>query len=135
MQEFFNNDYFVFFLVIVAFIFLYKTLSGNPTALTSKFRLSKIITSSPELLIQKVKKALYDSGFKNIHFNTELNEYRAQTKVSVFSFSEYIKIRIIEKSNMQHVEFFSICALPTQIFDWGKNKRNASKFFNNLILK
>ncbi len=33
--------------------------------------------------------------------------------------------------NGPELEFFSICAMPTQMLDWGKNKRNAKAFLKH----
>lgn len=48
------------------------------------------------------------------------------------SFGEYITIKMKANGQNTHVEFHSRCKLETQLFDWGKNKQNARKFFNIL---
>jgi hypothetical protein len=48
------------------------------------------------------------------------------------SWTEQIEVQAIENQGKTEVNFKSICSLPTQIYDWGKNKRNYKKFEKEL---
>jgi hypothetical protein len=45
------------------------------------------------------------------------------------SFGENIRITITAENEGTHIYFQSRCKLETQLFDWGKNKLNAKRFF------
>ena len=75
------------------------------------------------------------SKFKNAYFNEEDQVFRGTVGFSMSSFFELIEIRLIDSENNQSLTFLSICGLPTQIYDWGKNKRNYKRFIKNLNQK
>jgi hypothetical protein len=52
----------------------------------------------------------------------------ARVPVSWWSWGETFKVRVLS----QKVLVRSECALPTQRFDWGKNKENVTRFFDHL---
>ena len=55
-------------------------------------------------------------------FNTGI---RVQTTVSLTSWSEVIEIDFLAPDRLR---IKSACALPTQCFDWGKNRKNVRRF-------
>ena len=119
-------------LLLVVFIFAYKKLAKNPDALTSKYEAQKSIIGNPTDNLRLVKEALKNAGFKRVGLDLDENRFYAQTKVSMYSFSEYIAVAFTHEQFSTNLKFKSICALPTQIIAWGKNKRNYKKFKKEL---
>ncbi len=75
-----------------------------------------------------IKEALKNAGFKKVGFDNEEFRFYAQSKFSMSSWAEYIEVKINNRENETEIKFKSICALPSQMIDWGKNKRNYKKF-------
>lgn len=100
--------------------------------MASKFEAEKNIRDSSDWISNLVSEALQNAGFKNIKFDEEENRFYAQTKVSFWSWSEYIEVKIHTNPLQSELKFKSICALFTQIFDWGKNRRNWIRFDKEL---
>jgi hypothetical protein len=130
----FLSDYIGWFLIaltVLVFI-LYKWISKNSWGLTAQYEIEKRINllnkNKHELFIE----ALKQSNFKNIHFDENNSTYYAKTKASIWSWSELIEIRVTDNENETEINFLSICFLFTQIVSWGKNRRNAKKFFEEL---
>ncbi|MDD2198046.1 MAG: hypothetical protein PHE03_02495 [Bacteroidales bacterium] len=111
---------------------LYKWISKNSRGLTAQYEIGKRINllnkNKHELFIE----ALKQSHFKNIHFDENNSTYYAKTKASIWSWSELIEIRVTDIGDETEINFLSICSLFTQIMSWGKNRRNAKKFFKEL---
>lgn len=122
----------ILLIITVAIVFLYKRITKNPDAVTSKFSASKYINADLNTSLNLIKQALENSGFKEIRLNKLENCYFAKTKFSMSSFTELIEVQAIQKEGGTEINFKSICSLPTQIYDWGKNKRNFSKFEKKL---
>jgi len=116
----------------VLVFFLYKWISKNSRGLTAQYEIGKRINllnkNKHELFIE----ALKQSHFKNIHFDENNSTYYAKTKASIWSWSELIEIRVTDIGDETEINFLSICSLFTQIMSWGKNRRNAKKFFKEL---
>lgn len=53
------------------------------------------------------------------------DQITASTSVNVLSWGEKVLITFVPDSG---IAITSTCALPTQCFDWGKNKANVRKF-------
>ena len=113
----------------IAFFFFYKLFSKDPYALTSKYIIEKEISFNSEKLPKKILDSLKKSGFNKVGYDPDENKFYAQTKISLWSWTEFIMIQIQKDNSNTKMIFTSICALPLQIIDWGKNKRNARKFF------
>lgn len=58
-----------------------------------------------------------------------LNQIVAKTKMNMATWGETVTIRFLLEGG---VEVSSRCALPTQCFDWGKNKANVVRFQKEL---
>ncbi|TQD40176.1 hypothetical protein [Haloflavibacter putidus] len=69
-----------------------------------------------------------NAGFNKVGIDEDKNCFYAKTTFSMSSFLEYIEISYQNTQNKTELKFKSICALPTQIYDWGKNKRNFERF-------
>ena len=100
--------------------------------MTRKFEARKIIESDSTSSIPMIKEALKNAGFKKVGIDEDEDRYYAKTKFSISSFSEYIEVTFISIQGETEIKFKSICALPTQIIDWGKNKRNYKRFEKEL---
>ncbi len=122
----------ILIVITVAVIFLYKRMTKDPEALTSKYKATKIINIDRSKSLNLIKQALENLGFKNVTLNKEGNAFYAKTKFSMSSWTEQIEVKVDENNNETEITFMSICSLPTQIFDWGKNKRNYRKFEREL---
>ncbi|WP_298547023.1 hypothetical protein [uncultured Aquimarina sp.] len=90
---------------------------------SKKYNLSK-----PEL-IQNAKEAIEISKFETEQIDEENGIIYAKSKLNIWSWSEKIVIRIEKDGN---VTIKSECYLSTQIFDWGKNKRNVKTLFEHM---
>lgn len=76
--------------------------------------------------------ALKNAGFRKVGLNQDENHFFAQTEISTPFFSEYIVVRYRTKHSSTILDFKSICVLPTQLLDWGKNKSNYRDFEEEL---
>lgn len=119
-------------LVTAGFIFWYKKATHRPDALTSKFEAIKNVDADTEYLLNKVRNALINAGFTRVALDVVQNRFYAQSKFSMASWSEFIEVKITETQNGTMLRFKSICCLPTQIYAWGKNRRNYRKFETEL---
>ena len=119
-------------LITIVFIFAYKKLTKNPDAVTSKFIAKKKINGNPTDNLKFIEEALKNAGFKKVGLDKDENRFYAQAKFSMSSFSEYIEVSFSHDNFSTDLKFKSICALPTQVVDWGKNKRNYKKFEKEL---
>jgi hypothetical protein len=61
------------------------------------------------------------------HEMTDVNTFRVTFPPNVFSWGETLTVWMDEGS----VRIKSICNFPTQVFDWGKNKRNVTQFLTH----
>ncbi len=126
------NFWWILLLITVIFIFLFKNIFKRPDAFTSKFEAQKKLENTSSSILNIISEALKNAGFKKVGFDEEENRFYAQSKVSMSSWSEYIEVKINTSQNETELNFKSMCALPTQIYDWGKNKRNWKKFDKEL---
>jgi len=128
------ENYYGWILLIITIIvfFIVKRLSKNPDALTSKYTAEKTIQGSPGESLKKIGKALKNSGFRQVGLDEDEKVFYANTKFSMSSFSEVIFVYYVTDEKATHIIFKSICGLPTQIFAWGKNKRNYKRFEKEL---
>ncbi|WP_432671360.1 hypothetical protein [Flavobacterium sp. SM2513] len=132
IQTLLSNFWWIFLLGIGIGLFLYKKLSNNPDAGTSKYKAKKILHLDLETSGILIMKALEQAKFSNVHINDEGTEIQATSAFSMSSWSENIKVTIRKDENVTKMKFISICVFPMQIFDWGKNKENYRKFANEL---
>jgi hypothetical protein len=127
-----TNLWWLLLLITIILIFAYKKLTKNPEAITSKFEAKKIINGNTTDNLKSIEEALKNAGFIKVGLNKDENRFYAQTVFSMSSFSEYIKVSFSHDHFSTTLEFKSICALPTQVVAWGKNKRNFKKFEKEL---
>ncbi len=55
---------------------------------------------------------------------------RVSKDVSLASWGEYMQISMTWTPEGTHLDIVSECAMPTQIIDWGANKKNVQALFN-----
>jgi hypothetical protein len=127
-----TNFWWLLLLITIVFIFAYKKFTKSHNAITSKFEARKRIYGNPSDNLKFIENALKNAGFKNVGIDSDENRFYAQTKFSMSSFSEYIEVSYNKDQHTTELKFLSICALPTQVFAWGKNKRNYKKFEKEL---
>jgi hypothetical protein len=127
-----TNFWWLLLLMSIVFIFAYKKLTKNPDAVTSKFEAKKKISGNLTDNLKFIEEALKNAGFKKVGLDKDENRFYAQTKFSMSSFSEYIEVSFSHDQFSTDLKFKSICALPTQVVAWGKNKRNYKKFEREL---
>mgnify|MGYP001219223479 FL=1 len=72
-----------------------------------------------------VSAALEQTGWTVLE--TTKHSIRAKIGINLWTFGETIQITFIDDKT---IEIHSKCRLPTQIFDWGKNKRNVNTLVN-----
>ena len=127
-----TNFWWLLLLITIVFIFVFKKLTKNRDAITSKFEAKKKINGNPTDNLKFIGEALKNAGFKKVGLDKDENRFYAQTKFSMSTFSEYIEVSYSHDNLSTDLKFKSICALPTQVFAWGKNKRNYKKFEKEL---
>ncbi|MCR4594656.1 MAG: hypothetical protein K5761_06340 [Clostridiales bacterium] len=60
-------------------------------------------------------------------------QVRLGHSISFSSWGEDITITMTAQGNQTFVDIFSECSLPTQIIDYGKNRKNVNVIFNFLM--
>jgi hypothetical protein len=60
------------------------------------------------------------------------DSYIAKTRVNMLSYGEKVRIHFTENASL---EIRSTCAMPSQLFDWGKNKTNVDGFVRLFMAK
>lgn len=121
----------ILFLSTIAFIVLYRIFSKNPEAFTSKFSMVDVIKGK-NISSEEIISALKSSGFKDVKYFPEEYRFLAKSKISMSSWGEFIEVKLFEVNSERRIQFKSICSFTFQIFAWGKNKRNAKRFFKAL---
>ena len=126
-----NWGWIILFIIVVS-IYLYKIIVQNKDALTSKFTVKQILPLPVNASLHMSKQALKNAKFINVGLDSNENRLYAKSGFSMSSWSEFIQVKAHEMDNSTEIEFKSICALPTQVFDWGKNKSNYKRFEKEL---
>lgn len=124
--------YLVIPFLLFAGIFLYKKITNNPDALTSKYITKKIVNLDYNTSLIYIIRALEKAKFSKVRRGKERNIVHARAGFSMHSWSEIIEVKIRENEGKTELEFKSICAFYPQIFDWGKNRRNYKRFEKEL---
>jgi hypothetical protein len=90
--------------------------------MTSTYNKSLLIKEPKEKIIGKLAE-----NSSKYHFSVkkrEIDKLTLSTSANLYSWGEEIEISFISENV---VNISSSCKLVTQIFDWGKNKRNVKK--------
>lgn len=103
--------------------------------MAAKHNSSQIINASMEQMQAVLTDPLFSTSLKMKYrsggvFPNGAN-YIFLHDVNLSSWGENVNINIIPMGeNSLKVDISSECALPTQIIDWGQNKKNVDKIFN-----
>jgi hypothetical protein len=76
-------------------------------------------------LVRAAKRAVNSLGWKLS--NSDKASLTASTSVSFWSWGEKLTVEVEDDGT---VVIRSQCSLPTQCFDWGKNKKNVQRFLD-----
>lgn len=132
METIISNLGWIFIVFFFSAIFLYKKITNNKEALTSKFSAKKILPFNLNESLGLCQKALENARFTKVVLDSKENRLQAQNGFSMKSWSEFIQVKAIAINGSTEIKFKSICAVPTQIYDWGKNKKNYKRFETEL---
>ena len=80
-------------------------------------------------LIQAGQEAVRRSGFRIRQADPAAGRLEARAGFSFWSYGENVWVQVGDGST---VDVRSECIWPTQLVDWGKNKRNVNRFFGHL---
>lgn len=97
--------------------------------MTSKFEETRQFNKSYDEIFLKSVEAIKISGFKVIKTDKAYGVIEAKNHINFKSWGENISVKINQDGN---VFIRSICAVPTTIVDWGKNKENVARFWAEL---
>ncbi len=132
METLLSNLGWIILVVFVLTLFLYKKITKDKDGLTSKFIAKQVLQLKLDEALLISKQALENAKFSKVSLNLNANKVDAQNGFSMSSFSEYIQVEANEIAGATEIKFKSICAVPTQIYDWGKNRRNYRRFEKEL---
>ncbi|MDR6968047.1 hypothetical protein J2X31_002062 [Flavobacterium arsenatis] len=119
------------FFSVVLLILIFRAVKYGTFYFTSHYDEEREYSTDETAITENLTPTLEKSNFKLVQKNG--NTYSAVALPTILSFSEKIQIDYNKISNSKiKVRFKSRCVFPLQIFDYGKNKRNSVKFFNNL---
>jgi hypothetical protein len=82
-----------------------------------------------EQVIAASQEAARRSGLRVTAADPATGTVHAETRVSMSSWGEKVTVYV---DAYNQVSVTSQCLLPTQLIDWGKNKRNVNRFFGHL---
>ena len=100
--------------------------------MANKYTESLQLQVSVEKAKIKTEEALMKAGFKMSRWIESNQTFYSESSITIWSWGEDIVVRFEEKGGETLVWFTSSCKLATQFIDWGKNKKNAKKFFTAL---
>lgn len=123
-----------FEVLLVVFLICWLILRSNgfwQRMITSQYNDERFVKKHFHNVFPAVKDALKYCGFsineKEHHQDSVV--IRAEAQWTMKSFGEYIRITVTAQNQGTLIDFQSRCKVETQIFDWGKNKQNAKRFF------
>ncbi|RFC54745.1 hypothetical protein [Brumimicrobium aurantiacum] len=119
-------------IIVILAMLAYKVWTKKELALTSKYQDILSISGDLSLNLKIINEALQNARFRKVMLDEFDHRFYAQTRYSMSSFSENIELKYQQKGESTVISFKSICALPTQVYDWGKNKRNFKRFNKEL---
>jgi len=82
-----------------------------------------------EKLMYNAKLAMFANGFELKYEDQKSGFIMAKSGFSLFSWGENLHITVEDNGN---VTIKSECAMPTQLIDWGRNKKIVHKIFATL---
>ena len=97
--------------------------------MAAKHQETRHFTADKEKLMYNAKLAMYANGFAIHYEDAKTGFMMGKSGMSLFSWGENMSITIEDNGN---VTIKSECVLPTQIIDWGRNKKVVRKIFSVL---
>ncbi len=94
--------------------------------MAAKFKHTETYPLAKAELLEQVKRALAHCKFKITEIGEDEGVIHAKSAVNFWSWREKIEVNIDADGS---VSMKSECVLPTQVVDWGKNKKNVQQFF------
>jgi hypothetical protein len=119
------------FIGIVLYFLVSRKFSNNPHGITSIYVSTLAVYDSYDIS-DKVIAALNNSAFRHVRFDAAESRFYAENLITMSSWGEHIIVEMDRDGEITRLNFISVCALPIQIYDWGKNKRNFRKFHREL---
>ncbi len=116
-----------FLIILYRILFLHKENS-----VTDNYVETRYIKYQDENFSLRVKQSMRESYFHFISMDKKGQNFKAFVFPSFFSWSEIVSINVQRNEDDHRVMFKSKCSFPLQVYAWGKNKRNAERFFANL---
>ncbi len=86
--------------------------------------------SSYKKTFEEVKNALSECKFKIKEENEKTGTIKVSAGISFSSWGESMTVCVVKTSSGTKVNVYS--GSKAQLFDWGKNKKNIDKLFNDL---
>jgi hypothetical protein len=129
-----NTALIIYIVGILFLLYLLRIMrsSFSSNAPTAKYNAERVYRIRAYKMLKAILRALEEAKFELANVSRSGDEIVAISNVSMRSWSEHITIRVVDKSDECTVRFKSVCAMPTQVFDWGKNRKNAQEFFRKL---
>ena len=97
--------------------------------MTAKHETTKYFDLPRKQLFEAAKASLRACRCTITNENEQHGIIDARSRINIWSWTEEIEVRI---SSSGEVYMESRCYIPTQVVDWGKNKKNVNKFFAEL---
>jgi hypothetical protein len=97
--------------------------------MTAKFERTKSYDLPKHDLLLLAESALISCGFKIKNIDRGQGIIDAKSRLNIWSWTEEIVIEVHESGSI-YME--SRCYIPTQVVDWGKNRKNVERFFDAL---
>lgn len=133
-MEHLGTIYGLAFIMLLVVIIIWRGIVKKKKV-TAHYQESRKYDKPVQELIELVGKALEDINAKKIAYNSSTSVFSAKLEGSIWSWSEILEINLESSEHETTVAFSSQCSLPSQILDWGKNRRNSKRFFNKLEIR
>ncbi|MDX5404034.1 MAG: hypothetical protein LPK28_00895 [Bacteroidota bacterium] len=104
----------------------------DPLRYTARFHQVEFLPHGQKKAMELSEEALKRAGFRITGRDERSGDLYAETRFSMSSWKEGIVVSFSEVPSGTRIDLISICKVPTQIVDWGKNRRNARRFFSAL---
>jgi hypothetical protein len=98
--------------------------------MAAKYQQVREFPGTRDQLIQASQEAAQRSGLKVRNADPASGRVEARAGFSFWSYGENVSIQVGDTAST--VDVRSECLWPTQFIDWGKNKRNVTRFFQQL---
>lgn len=96
--------------------------------MTARFRDGANFNLRGDALLDAIDAALHDIGVRRTYW-THDGRVTGSVPMSLWSWGEQITVTIEPDG---YVEIESKCAFPLQLIDWGRNRRNCTRFLDAL---